>query len=193
MKKIFITMVALMAFTLSANAQFDLGSIVNKVVDTATGKSDVTSESIIGTWTYQRPAIILESDDVLQKLGGAVATSAAQKEFATQLEKVGIKAGALSFTFKSDASFSMVVKKKTLTGTWTLTDKKLKLKFSNAVPVTVTTAMSSGKLQMVFNSSLILKIASAVGSKVGNSVVSTISSLASKYDGMQTGLELEKK
>ena len=193
MKKIFITIVALMALAINANAQLDLNSIVNKVVDTATGKSEVTSESIIGTWTYKRPAIILESDNALQKLGGSVATSAAQKELATQLEKVGIKAGALSFTFKNDGSFSMVVKKKTLSGTWTLADKKLKLKFAKAVPVTVTTAMSSGKLQMVINSSLILKIASTVGSKVGNSVVSTISSLASKYDGMQTGLEMEKQ
>ena len=62
---------------------------IEKAVNAVTGKS---TADMTGTWSYTGSAIEFESDNLLQKAGGAVAP-AAEKKLDEQLAKVGIKAG----------------------------------------------------------------------------------------------------
>ena len=76
---------------------------IEKAVNAVTGKS---TADMTGTWSYTGSAIEFESDNLLQKAGGAVAATAAEKKLDEQLAKVGIKAGQMSFTFNADSTFS---------------------------------------------------------------------------------------
>ena len=67
---------------------------IEKAVNAVTGKS---TADMTGTWSYTGSAIEFESDNLLQKAGGAVAATAAEKKLDEQLAKVGIKAGQMSF------------------------------------------------------------------------------------------------
>lgn len=62
---------------------------IEKAVNAVTGKS---TADMTGTWSYTGSAIEFESDNLLQKAGGAVAATAAEKKLDEQLAKVGIKA-----------------------------------------------------------------------------------------------------
>ena len=73
---------------------------IEKAVNAVTGKS---TADMTGTWSYTGSAIEFESDNLLQKAGGAVAATAAEKKLDEQLAKVGIKAGQMSFTFTPTA------------------------------------------------------------------------------------------
>ena len=62
---------------------------IEKAVNVVTGKS---TANMTGTWSYTGSAIESESDNLLQKAGGTVAATAAEKKLDEQLAKAGIKA-----------------------------------------------------------------------------------------------------
>ena len=94
MKRLFI-IAFLLVGAMSVNAQIDLSNILGKVADAVTGKKELTAESIVGTWTYKKPALILESDNALKKLGGTVASGTIENKLATYYKKIGITEGSL--------------------------------------------------------------------------------------------------
>ena len=59
---------------------------IEKAVNAITGKSTASME---GTWTYAGSAIEFESDNLLQKAGGAVAANAAENKLNEQFARVG--------------------------------------------------------------------------------------------------------
>ena len=80
----------LMCGTINANAQLDLGNIIGGITGNSNSStSDVissltpifssnkqaTADNIVGTWTYDSPAIVFESDDLLSKTGAALAAN----------------------------------------------------------------------------------------------------------------------
>ena len=96
---------------------------IEKAVNAVTGKS---TADMTGTWSYTGSAIEFESDNLLQKAGGAVAATAAEKKLDEQLAKVGIKAGQMSFTFNADSTFSAKVGQKSMKNLEILKEEKTK-------------------------------------------------------------------
>ena len=88
---------------------------IEKVVNAVTGNNAI---DMTGTWTYSGSAIEFESDNLLQKAGGAAAASLAENKLNEQLAKVGIKDGQVSFTFNADSTFTSTVGKRTMNGTY---------------------------------------------------------------------------
>jgi hypothetical protein len=196
MKQLFKTvMVALCAilFTSQAQAQSTLQNLLGKVVSSVTGSS--TTVDLTGTWTYTGSAVEFESTNLLKQAGGTVASSALQKKLDTQLSKVGIKSGKVTFTFNSDNTFTSTVGSRTFSGTYSYdsSSKALTLTYAGLASYTATVNYSTTQMELLFDSSKMLSIVSALGSSSSNSTLSTISSLAGSYDGMKTGLTLKKK
>ena len=120
-QKIFWTACIISLLThIPANAQSlkDLFSKENieKVVGGITGSSPANME---GTWTFIGSAIEFESDNILQQAGGSVASAAAESKLNEQLDKIGIKKGVLSFTFKADSTFNVTLNGKKIPGSYT--------------------------------------------------------------------------
>ena len=209
MKRNFIklALICLTTFsTQSAGAQTDLGNILNNVLGGNNSTSDVvsgltsifssskqaTEKTIIGTWVYEEPAIVLQSDNVLTSAAAKLAAKKAETKLQEQLNKIGIKKGALTLTFNSDGTFSETFGSKRVSGTWSIKDSKLIMKHT-VRSTTLTTQVSGKELMFVTDASKLLKLFQTLGSNSTNSSISTVTSLMKKVKGMQCGITLVKK
>ena len=191
--------------TQNAKAQSDLGSILNNVLGSSTtngvisgltsifsSDKQATKNNLVGTWVYEEPAIVLTSDNVLTNAAAKVAANTAEKKLQEQMDKVGIKKGTLSMTFKSDGTFTETFGKKTYSGKWAVENQKLKLTHKVRT-ITLTTQVDGNNLMFVTDASKLLSLMQTLGSKSTNSTVSTVTSLMKKVKGMQCGITLVKK
>lgn len=209
MKRNFIklALICLTTFsTQSAGAQTDLGNILNNVLGGNNSTSDVvsgltsifssskqaTEKTIIGTWVYEEPAIVLQSDNVLTSAAAKLAAKKAETKLQEQLNKIGIKKGALTLTFNSDGTFSETFGSKSVSGTWSIKNSKLIMKHTVS-STTLTTQVSGKELMFVTDASKLLKLFQTLGSNSTNSSISTVTSLMKKVKGMQCGITLVKK
>ena len=165
---------------------------IEKVVNAVTGNQTI---DMTGTWTYSGSAIEFESDNLLQKAGGAAAAAVAEKKLDEQLAKVGIKDGQVSFTFNADSTFTSTVGKRTMTGTYSYdaTDKVVHLRYFKLLNMNAKVNCTSTNMDLLFNSDKLLKLIAFISSKSSSTTLKTISSLANSYDGMMLGFSLEKK
>ena len=201
MKRNFIklALICLTTFsTQSAGAQTDLGNILNNVLGGNNSTSDVvsgltsifssskqaTEKTIIGTWVYEEPAIVLQSDNVLTNAAAKLAAKKAETKLQEQLNKIGIKKGALTLTFNSDGTFSETFGSKSVSGTWSIKNSKLIMKHTVRT-TTLTTQVSGKELMFVTDASKLLKLFQTLGSNSTNSSISTVTSLMKKVKGMQ--------
>ena len=209
MKRNFIklALICLTTFsTQSAGAQTDLGNILNNVLGGNNSTSDVvsgltsifssskqaTEKTIIGTWVYEEPAIVLQSDNILTSAAAKLAAKKAETKLQEQLNKIGIKKGALTLTFNSDGTFSETFGSKSVSGTWSIKNSKLIMKHT-VRSTTLTTQVSGKELMFVTDASKLLKLFQTLGSNSTNSSISTVTSLMKKVKGMQCGITLVKK
>ncbi|GFZ40297.1 DUF4923 family protein [Bacteroides nordii] len=164
---------------------------IEKVVNAVTGNQTI---DMTGTWTYSGSAIEFESDNLLQKAGGAAAATVAEKKLDEQLAKVGIKDGQVSFTFNADSTFTSTVGKRTMTGTYSYdaTDKVVHLRYFKLLNMNAKVNCTSTNMDLLFNSDKLLKLISFISSKSSSTTLKTISSLADSYDGMMLGFALKK-
>lgn len=165
---------------------------IEKAVNAATGKTKV---EMIGNWAYMGSAIEFESDNLLQKAGGAVASTAAEKKLDEQLAKVGIKTGQMSFTFNADSTFSAKVGQKTMKGSYSYdaSTHKVNLKFAKLIGMHAKVSCTSGKMDLLFESDKLLRLITFLSSKSSNATLKTIGTLADSYDGMMLGFSLQKQ
>ena len=164
---------------------------IEKVVNAVTGNQTI---DMTRTWTYSGSAIEFESDNLLQKAGGAAAAAVAEKKLDEQLAKVGIKDGQVSFTFNADSTFTSTVGKRTMTGTYSYdaTDKVVHLRYFKLLNMNAKVNCTSTNMDLLFNSDKLLKLIAFISSKSSSTTLKTISSLADSYDGMMLGFALKK-
>ena len=164
---------------------------IEKGVNAVTGNQTI---DMTGTWTYSGSAIEFESDNLLQKAGGAAAAAVAEKKLDEQLAKVGIKDGQVSFTFNADSTFTSTVGKRTMTGTYSYdaTDKVVHLRYFKLLNMNAKVNCTSTNMDLLFNSDKLLKLIAFISSKSSSTTLKTISSLADSYDGMMLGFALKK-
>lgn len=159
---------------------FDLSKIARK-------------SDLVGTWTYTEPAVVFTSDNVLNNIGGKVASETIEKQLQSQLEKYGIKKGAMQMTFDKNGNFTQTVAGKTLSGTYTVSGKNVNLKYAGQVQQIVgTTQIDGNDLLIVMDASKLLKYANVLGSLTGNSLLNTAGNLLGSMKGMELGLKLNK-
>lgn len=184
----------LMASNVRAQSLKDLFNKENieKVVNSVTGKSTASLE---GTWVYSGAAIEFESGNLLQKAGGSVAATAAEKKLNEQLAKVGLKEGQMSFTFNADSTFTTKVGARSMKGTYSYdaSTQKVNLKFAKLIGLNAKANCTSTNLDLLFTSDKLLKLITFLSTKSSNSTLKTIGSLANSYDGMMLGFSLKKE
>ena len=197
----------LMCGTINANAQLDLGNIIGGITGNSNSStSDVissltsifssnkqaTADNIVGTWTYDSPAIVFESDDLLSKTGAALAANKIESKLQTTLSKYGITKDKFIITFNNDGTFTETINGKSYSGKWTVTNNKLVLTYSYK-KMEITTQKEGNKLMFVTDATKLLNLVQSLGAKTAtNSSLSTITALAKNINGMKVGLTLVK-
>ena len=151
-----------------------LGSLVNTAKNAASqavssakdnvqaaliGTQTVTVKQIVGTWTYQQPALVFESNNLLNQVGAAAFTEKAEKSVAGYLSKFGVKAGSLSITFNDNGHYSATLKGRTISGTYKLNGATLTLVApQGVVTVPVNAKLQNNQLQLAAHADKLLPL-----------------------------------
>jgi hypothetical protein len=204
MKKLVSIILVAAAFSLSANAQSildKLGSLGN-VISNAAGVIYSAPVSLNGTYAYNGVAVSATSSEggLLTNLAGTAATSTLETKADGYLSKVGIKPGAMTFTFNpDDKTFTLNVGKLSIPGTFTVGDgeKTVSLVFGKKfqyLSMTGSLESSLGNVKMVFPvnkaMALIKKVASTLGQS--SSELGSLVKLADGYDNFRLGFKMSK-
>lgn len=214
LRKVFIV-VALFA-TINTDAQINLGDILGRVRNSASGAGEsgknsedglisaitgvfqknkiATEDRIVGTWIYEGPAVIFTSDNMLKKAGGKLFSSLIEKKLQEELEKYGFKKGVVSLVFDKDGKFTQKINGKNLKGTYTIKDKNIVLKYGGSISqIAGTTQLDGDSLLIVMDVSKLLKYIDALGQYTSNSTLKTATSLLGGMDGMECGIQMKKQ
>lgn len=173
-----------------------LSGVANAVVNKATGESN----SIVGTWDYDGPACEFESDNLLAKAGGQLASNTVEEKMSGVFEKLGFKEGS-SYTFNADSTYSATIGSRTVNGTYSYNADAKELTLKTRLGLKVTVIVSKGlignTMSLLFKADKLMSLAQtitgAVAGSSSNAAVSTANSLLSQYDGLQLGISLKKK
>lgn len=209
MKKLIIMVLA--GIAISASAQFNLGNLGNilggsdtgkagdiiNTVSSLVGNNKVELASLSGSWKYYSPAVTFQSDNLLQKAGGAAASVTIQNKLAPYYQKAGLT--NLVMTFNEDNTFALSSGKLSCSGTITPNeDDSYTFSFTafGKLPAGSLTGYIEKKgsnITLTFDASKLIAILSKVASFSGNSTLKSASSLLESYDGINVGFELAKE
>ena len=172
---------------------------VGNVVYSYVGKGQTVS--LPGNWIYKGAAIEVGGDNALTNVAGTALTSGAENKVNGYLSKVGIKEGAMRFTFNEDLTFSCTIMKIPISGTWRTGDdgRTVSLQFGKNMKFLSMTGTLEGSMdgcKILFPADKFLsfvKSAMSVVGKLGGSTGDAISSLAGNYSKMKVGMSLKRQ
>lgn len=191
-------------------ASTDSGSAVTNILGAILGNSlTLSNEALEGTWSYDGVACVLESEDALSNIGGAVVTESLEAKLNEKLEKVGISKGNCSFTFVNDGTCIINVNGHDLKGKYELDAAEKVIVFTfvyDTLPLKTYVAYEVKNLNVVFKADRLLAFIKNVASYFSNSasgeqlgqlqsIMQTIGAagtLLQNYDGMMLGAKLTR-
>ena len=154
----------------TGNGAETIGNILGSIIGTF--GQNTNQNTIVGTWTYSKPAVQFESESLLAKAGGTVASAKIVQELEPYYKKLGITSGKMSITLNED--------KTRIYGSM--------LKTSAAY-----VSVAGSQLSLTFDSTKLLTFAGVLGGLTGSgSTLSSIAQIAQNYDGMKTGFLFTK-
>lgn len=157
-------------------------------------KSDLTAADLVGDYKYSAPAVSLQSDNALQKLGGSAATGVIVDKLAPYYQKAGLT--SMTATFREDGTCEFKVKRATVTGTYERNesgDFTFNFKAVKKIPLGKMNAhveKNRQKLTLTFDASKLIKLVNAVASVSGQSSLQAAAKMLNSYDGLYAGFEL---
>lgn len=199
MKRLYCILLLLLGTTtLSAQSWDDIlkeltSGAATELVDQLTG-GKLTATAIQGTWNYKEPAVRFESDDMISNLGSSAIESTITPKLEKAYQFVGIKAGAASFSFRADSTFTATLGKKELKGTYTFDPEShtMQLSFDAKLlsSMSAKAYIDGAKLQLVFPVNKLLQLIKSVGSNI--SYLQTIIKLLENYENVYLGFGFER-
>lgn len=126
------------------------GGLLGGLSDIFSSLKQADEKDLVGTWVFEGPAVVYESDDVLRGLGGKYAAEKAEQKIEKLMDKYGLSKNAMTFTFDEDGTFHQKYKRLDFDGTYTVEDKNVVLKYSGRYKQMI------GKTQLDGNNLVIL-------------------------------------
>ncbi len=179
----------------SSSSSSSTGSKIAKgLVTSLLGKNKLNEKNLVGKWKYIEPCIVLESDNVLNKIGGEVAMSKVESSLQGFLDKAGFKEGKVNLTLESDGSGVLDISGKDIKLNWSVDDTNLVLTLAKK-DLPINASLSAGDLQLAMSMEKLLDLMETVLSGVGSisSIGNVVAKLVEKYDGLYMGLKFEKE
>ncbi|MDE7119478.1 MAG: DUF4923 family protein [Muribaculaceae bacterium] len=172
-----------------------LSGLLNGLLST----EKITVKDLTGTWKYSQPAVAFQSDNFLQKAGGAAAAGMINEKIAPYYQKVGMD--KLEITFNADATFVFKMPRVSIPGSiesatdnpkgnFIFTFKALgKIPIGN-MPAQVEKQINS--ITITFDVSKLITLVDTIAQLTGQSTLQTVSKLLKSYDGLNCGFELTR-
>ena len=211
MRKLVPIVALAVAFSVSAGAQGGLAGVLGGDKTTSTlgnilsgiaGTVYSSPVTLDGSYIYNGIAVSATSSEggILTNLAGTAVTSGIETKADEYLAKVGIKPGAMKWTFNADEkTFAVSVGSISIPGTYKVGngERTVTLTFGKSfqyLSMTGTLESSSSGARMLFTSdkavAFLKKLASTLGQS--SSSIAGIASLASGYDNYRIGFKLAK-
>lgn len=175
-------------------------STVSNLVNNLLGTSSVSESSLVGTWKYQQPAVVFQSEDALTKVGAVAASTKIQNTMQTNLNKIGFKPGKVTITFNKDKTVAVKVNNKTYTGKWSVKGNNLTLTVGGNISAkyqkthTVNVKLTGNNLQIAMKSDKFLGFVKTLMNNAStvSTTLATVSSLAKNVNGLYLGMQFTK-
>ena len=206
MKKIVVLLGSLMLFASAASAQNLLGGILKSVAGEQAGEaignvlSSVVGSTVdlAGNWTYGGVGAAVKSDNILSTVAGNAAISTIETKADNILAKAGISAGAATFAFNQDGTFSFKAGRlPALSGTYVQDGNKVTMKFGKALSLLQldgTVSATTDGCKILFNGEKFMTFAQKVieyAKKISTSQgVATVGNLLSTAKSVDAGFKL---
>ena len=165
-----------------------LGSVLGQFYDTT------TKTALVGKWSYDEPAIQFESENLLKKAGGVVASQDVADKLTPYFETLGFKPGSISLELREDNTCTYTLGGQSFNGTYDFddTNKKLTLKTPFFPLPAAYLSIVNDQMAVTYDSSKLLNLVQVVGQVSNQPTLSAVSQLANSYDGMKTGFTFKK-
>jgi len=208
MKKAATLLGALMLFASVAGAQNVLGGILNSIGSGNVGEtignvlSGVVGSTVdlTGTWTYGGVGAAVKSDNILSTVAGNAAISTIESKADNILAKAGVSAGAATFTFNQDGTFTFKAGRlPAISGTYTQNGNAVTMKFGKALSLLQldgTVSATANGCKILFNGEKFMSFAQKVieyAKKITTSYgVATIGNILSTAKSVDAGFKLTR-
>lgn len=178
----------------SVKAGVKAGSVKEAVstVKGAFAEKVATAETIIGTWVYKEPAVLVTSGRIIVKAIGNTSASKLENLLTNYFEKADITPENTYFTFNKDGTFIRCVAGHRAEGHWMLGDKLL-LGIHNVQTASVTQHLEDGELTLVVAAGMIMNAMVSLGAIHDTTTNNAIVKLSKKLKGIEGGFTLVKK
>jgi hypothetical protein len=173
-----------------------LASLLGNVLGAVLGASNkLTEADLVGTWNYVSVDCVFESENFLMKAGGEMASTQIETKLNETFSKFGVVPGACSFTFNADKTYSAQISALPMGGEYALDadSKKLTMTYLAGVGTMTPNIVKTGnKISLLYEADKLLAIAQKLAAMSGNTSLQALADLASQYDGLMIGIELQK-
>lgn len=176
------------------------GGTVDKLADVAQrllGADELTPQRVQGTWTYTKPYVAFESENVLSNIGGMAASAKIEKALEGLLTRVGFTAGKMQFTLEADSvGYFTTTSGRKVQFTWRVEKTELAIKFPTSTKeIRMNAKRTGGSLQLAIKADKLLSIATAISDKVATASATAqgINALVKDVKGLYIGLKFEIK
>lgn len=167
---------------------------IKDVVTSLIGKKEISQNSLIGTWSYDSPVLVMESENVLNKIGGNIIASKGEQYMNKALARFGMTKGKVAITFKNDNTYTCTIGRRTVSGKYSISGSTVTLYKLNYKTLTANAKLSGNSLQLAVEADKLLTLANSLGSAVAiNPSLSLLSSFMKEYNGMLVGMKFDKK
>lgn len=206
MKKIVVILSSLVLFASAAGAQNILGGLIKSVAGDKAGEaignvlSSVVGSSVdlTGDWTYGGVGAAVKSDNILSTVAGNAAISTIESKADGILAKAGISAGAATFSFNQDGTFSFKAGRlPAIKGTFVQDGNKVSLKFGKVLSflsLDGTVSATTDGCKVLFNGEKFMSFAQKLveyAKKISTSQgVATVGNLLSTAKSVDAGFKL---
>ena len=197
-----------MLFASVAGAQNVLGGILNSIGSGNVGEtignvlSGVVGSTVdlTGTWTYGGVGAAVKSDNILSTVAGNAAISTIESKADNILAKAGVSAGAATFTFNPDGTFTFKAGRlPAISGTYTQNGNAVTMKFGKALSLLQldgTVSATANGCKILFNGEKFMSFAQKVieyAKKITTSYgVATIGNILSTAKSVDAGFKLTR-
>jgi hypothetical protein len=155
------------------------------------GSGTLTEADIAGIYAYKEPAVTFQSENLLQKAGGAAIASTIVSKLSPYYKKAGID--NLVVTLNSDKTCTFALKKMTLKGTYQRDSSQESSNYFiftfqstlgfNIGTITADVQQTTSGISITFDATKLLS---------GQSTLKTAASFLNSYDGLNCGFALTK-
>ncbi len=176
-----------------------LGGTLGNLIEGVFSSSNLSVSDLKGKWTASGPAVSFKADNFLQKAGGVAAAATIESKLDPYYKQYGLTGAVLEVD--EAGNFTLKIKAITLKGTiskkegaengvFQFTFKALGKVSLGSVTTYVSKSINS--MDVMFDSTFLLKIMQVVSKVGGNTALKTLNSILTSYEGLNVGFKMSK-